>query len=307
MKKLEVPQTINELKNRLALEKHDVGLLQIVCGKKSESPDALGIYEEDGLYYIYETDDRGEAVVLDKGVEKDMAIAFYNRVIREEERYLMKCESKMLFEQKKKSKLKDYKKALYIIDMNNGFVNFGDMANPEYNKLVPEQLKLINKMREEEELVNFILEGHKEDALEFNTYPVHCVIGTPEADLIPELINEQDKENTKTYYKNCINGMLNRNLQDDIKRLTKLKEIIVAGVCTDLCVFDFTRTYLRYLDEINKPVKLFVVRNATDTFDAEGHDRNEWTEMAYKFMEQAGAIIVNDFNELEEKEKELVK
>ena len=203
--------------------------------------------------------------------------------------------------------LEAFEKALYIIDMNNGFVNFGAMANPGYNALVPEQLKLINKIRNEEGLVNFVLEGHDPNALEFETYPKHCIIGTEEADLIPQFEYEKDKDNTKIYHKNCINGMLNRNLQDDIKRLRKLKEIIVAGVCTDLCVFDFTRTYLRYLDEINKPAKLFVVRNATDTFDAPGHNRDEWTEMAYKFMAQAGAIVVNDFNELEEKEKELIR
>ena len=203
--------------------------------------------------------------------------------------------------------LEEYKKALYIIDMNNGFVNFGAMANPGYNNLVPEQLKLVEKVRKEKGLVNFVLEGHDKDALEFKTYPAHCVLGTPEADLIPELIDEQAKENTRTYYKNCINGMLNRNLQDDINRLKKLREVIVAGVCTDLCVFDFTRTYLRYLDQINKDVKLFVVKNATDTFDAPGHDRNEWTNMAYKFMQQAGAIVVNDINELEEQEKKLIK
>ena len=201
--------------------------------------------------------------------------------------------------------LEDYEKALYIIDMNNGFVNFGAMANPGYNILVPEQLKLIEKIRKEEGLLNFILEGHNPNALEFKTYPNHCIIGTEEADLIPELIGEQNKDNTKTYHKNCINGMLNRNLQDDIKRLKKLKEIIVAGVCTDLCVFDFTRTYLRYLDEIDRETKLFVVKNATDTFDAPGHNRDEWTNMAYKFMEQAGAIVVENIEELEEKERQL--
>ena len=119
--------------------------------------------------------------------------------------------------------LEKYEKAIYIVDMNNGFVNFGPMANPKYNELVREQVKLINKIRKEEGLVNFILEGHKKDALEFKTYPKHCILGTKEAELIPQLINEQDKENTKTYYKNSINGMLNRNLQDDIKRLKRLK------------------------------------------------------------------------------------
>lgn len=201
-------------------------------------------------------------------------------------------------------KMEEYEKALYMIDMNNGFVNFGAMANPEYNKLVPEQLKMIEKMRKENGLVNFILEGHDEKATEFATYPAHCIKGTPEADLIPEFIKEQNKENTRTYYKNSINGMLNRNVQDDIRRLKNLREVILEGVCTDLCVFDFGRTALRYFDEINKEIKMFVVKNAVDTFDAPGHDRNEWTDMALKFLEQAGAIIVNDIEELEQKEKE---
>ena len=205
----------------------------------------------------------------------------------------------------KVEKRNDYKKALFIIDMNNGFVNFGDMANPEYNKLVPEQLKMINKIRNEDGAISFILEGHDKDAIEFNTYPAHCIKGTPEAELIPELVNELDKNDTYTYYKNCINGMLNRNLQDDIKELKELKEIIIEGVCTDLCVFDFGRTALRYFDELNRDIKMFVVKNAVDTFNAPGHDRDEWTNMTFKFLEQAGAIIVDDIEELEIKEKEL--
>ena len=48
----------------------------------------------------------------------------------------------------KKETYKNIRKALYIIDMNNGFVNFGNMANPKYNELVSEQLKLINKFYE---------------------------------------------------------------------------------------------------------------------------------------------------------------
>ena len=202
-------------------------------------------------------------------------------------------------------KTEEYTKALYIIDMNNGFVNFGAMANQKYNDLVPEQLKLIEKIRREEELVNFVLEGHAKDAREFITYPKHCILGTKEAELIPELINEASKENTKTYYKNSINGMLNRNLQEDIKNLKNLKEVIIAGVCTDLCVFDFGRTYSRYLDELNKEATLFIVKNASDTYDAKDHNREEWTNMALKFLIQAGFIVVNDTNELEKYERKL--
>lgn len=75
------------------------------------------------------------------------------------------------------------------------------MANQEYKKIVPYQLKMIDKFRRGKQLVNFILEGHKEDATEFNLYPKHCIMGTDEASLIPELIGEQNKDRTEVYYK----------------------------------------------------------------------------------------------------------
>lgn len=199
----------------------------------------------------------------------------------------------------------EYKKALYMIDMNNGFVNFGPMANPEYNKLVPEQLELIEKFRDEDELVNFILEGHDEHATEFKKYPPHCIIGTKEADLIPEFVDEQDKPNTWTFYKNSVNGMLNISLQEKIRRLKNLKEVVYAGVCTDLCDFDFALTNARFLDEINKEAKLFVVKSCIDTFDAPGHNKNEMTEMALKMMTQAGIEVVENVEHLKVREKQL--
>lgn len=202
-----------------------------------------------------------------------------------------------------KIELEEVEKVLYNIDMNNGFVNFGAMANPKYNDLVPEQLKLIEKVRNEKGIIDFILEGHDKDALEFKSYPEHCIIGTPEADLIPELINEQTKNNTYTFYKNCINGMMNLEVGEQIKKLKNLKEIIYTGVCANLCVMDFARTNARFLDQINKQVKLFVVKNAIDTFDAPGHNREEWMEIACKVMNQAGIEVVENISELEEREK----
>ena len=195
--------------------------------------------------------------------------------------------------------MNDFEKALFIIDMNNGFVNIGPMANPEYKKLVLEQLKAIKKTREEGGLVNFVLEGHHEGAKEFEAYPEHCVLGTSEALLIPELVGEADLPNTRTYYKNCINGMLNRNLQDDLKNMKKLKQVVIEGVCADLCVMDFARTMARYFDEIDKDTAIYVVKNAIDTFDAPGHNREEWLTIARKVMEQAGIKYVDTYEDIE--------
>lgn len=56
--------TLNELKNKLSSEGRVIGSLQIICGRKCESPDVMGIYEEDGIWYVYHTDDRGGIVIV---------------------------------------------------------------------------------------------------------------------------------------------------------------------------------------------------------------------------------------------------
>ena len=86
--------TLNELKNRLEAEKHITGSIQIECGKKSEFPGILGIYEENGRWYIYHTKDRGGIVVLDHGSEEDMTEALYRRILKIEKRLLKELQKK---------------------------------------------------------------------------------------------------------------------------------------------------------------------------------------------------------------------
>lgn len=214
-----------------------------------------------------------------------------------------------LIEQRKRMErekdINEFRKALYVIDMNNGFVNFGAMANTNYLNLVPQQQKLIEKFRRENELVSFVLEGHREDAVEFKKYPKHCIKGTEEAKLIPEFSEEIELPNTKIYEKNSIMGMFNQRAQQDIEQMPNLQEAVFCGVCADLCVMDFARPYSRFLDEINKEATLFAVKSAIDTFDSPDHNREEWLNIAYKVMEQAGIILVDDFEELEAYERKL--
>ena len=84
--------TLNELKNKLSSERHVVGAIEIVCGEKCESPGVLGIYEEDGVWYVYHTKDRGGIVVLAEGNENDMTERLYRMVLKEEKRYLKRKE-----------------------------------------------------------------------------------------------------------------------------------------------------------------------------------------------------------------------
>ena len=195
-------------------------------------------------------------------------------------------------------------KVYYNVDMNNGFVNFGAMANSEYKKLVPEQIKMFEKMLRDDGQINFVLEAHDKDAVEFKKYPAHCIAGTPEAEVIDEFKKFKNIPGVRVFGKNSINGIFNEGARKQITELKALREVIIEGVCADLCVMDFARSLARYLDEINKEAKIFVVRNAIDTYDAPGHNREEWLDIAEKVMTQAGIEYVNDIDELEEKEKQ---
>lgn len=197
--------------------------------------------------------------------------------------------------------LKEYKRLLIVVDMVKGFVNIGPMADPYIGNITPEIIKLINDF--ENDALAFIKDNHEADALEFKKFPAHCVIGTPEADLVDELIPFE--QNGLVYPKNSTSTMFAPNFMNDIDAMKNLREIVVTGCCTDICVMNLVIPLINYLDQMNRDVKVIVPKNAVETYNADWHKRDEWNEMAFKFMNQAGALLVEDAEELKAKELEL--
>lgn len=78
--------TLQELRNLLDQEKHYTGTLEIELGRKCSSPEIIGIYEENGMWFVYETGDRGDIAILDKGSEAQMTKAIYRRILKKEKR-----------------------------------------------------------------------------------------------------------------------------------------------------------------------------------------------------------------------------
>ena len=203
-------------------------------------------------------------------------------------------------------KLKEYKKMLYVVDMVNGFVNEGILHDKHIRKTIPEQIKLINKMKEENEGVAFIKDCHTKDSIEFNNFPPHCIKGTSEAELVEELkVYESD---VLVYEKNSTSAMFVPNMLKHLEMMENLEEVIGVGCCTDICDLNFFIPLKNYFNQMNRDVTIFAVKNAMDTYHIPGvHERDEYTNMSYKLMEQAGIILVNDINELLKREKDLRK
>ena len=199
--------------------------------------------------------------------------------------------------------MEDFSKIGYIIDMVNGFVYEGAMHDDYIAHTIDEQIKLIKTLKEEKQGVALIGEWHDKDCAEFITYPAHCVKGTSEAEFV-EGIKEFENDSL-VYKKNSTNGIFAPGLLDDLNKMKNLKEVVIGGCCTDICVLHFVLSLKTYFNQTNRDVKVFVVESATETYNAPNHNRVEYNELAYKLMKQNGVYVVKDLKELKEKENAL--
>ncbi len=171
------------------------------------------------------------------------------------------------------------KKLVVVIDMVEGFINFGNLSDPNINRIVPNVVSIIKTaIKNGDKLVSF-KDTHDEDDIEFLIYPVHCVRGTAECNLVPELLPYENK--MKVIEKSTTNGFDTPKFKELISKNT-FDEICVCGCCTDICVSKFLESLHEYLVSSNKKTKIVVYGDAVDTFGGEGHNPDEINK---KFLE----------------------
>ena len=185
------------------------------------------------------------------------------------------------------------KKLLIVVDMVNGFVKKGNMADPNIQHITPECERLVKEFLEKGYQVVYITDCHKENCNEFFKFPVHCVEGTDEAEMVDALKKYEDK--VIVTKKNSTSAMFAPGFMEIINQMTDLEEVVIIGCCTDICVQNLAIPLANYFDEGDRPVKITVPVNAVETYDAPYHPKDEYNEMAFKFMKQTGINIVERY------------
>ncbi len=151
-----------------------------------------------------------------------------------------------------------------VIDMVKGFLEPGHnlYCGDEAREIIPNVLGLLQREQAAGSEILFISDHHDPDDLEFQVFPVHCVKGTEEPNVIPEL--ESFVTTGNVVPKNRYSGFFNTDLA---KRLdaSKPEKIIVCGVCTDICVLHTTS------DARNRDYQVEVPTNCVATFDPGAH------------------------------------
>lgn len=171
------------------------------------------------------------------------------------------------------------KELLFVVDMVNGFVKEGAMHDEKIMNIVD----VIQKECEAHEDRLFIADTHEEDAIEFKSFPSHCVKGTSEAEIIDEL---------KPYVKDILEKNSTNTFHVlDKKMLEKYDSFKLVGCCSDICVMQFALSLKTYLNQMNMKQSVIVVEKGIATYDAPTHPAKEYHSMAVNMMAQSGIII----------------
>ena len=123
--------------------------------------------------------------------------------------------------------------AVLVIDMVRGFM---DKDCPLYcgeraRRIIPNIKHLLESEIKQGSKIFFICDQHDKKDAEFKMFAPHCIAGTAEVEIIPELAGFPGEIIPKKRY----SAFYGTDLEARLKKL-KPEKIIVCGVCTDICV-----------------------------------------------------------------------
>ncbi|KAK5785181.1 hypothetical protein PVK06_039735 [Gossypium arboreum] len=124
------------------------------------------------------------------------------------------------------------------------FIQAPVKPDKQISYMVKESARLAKLFCGEKWPVFAFLDSHHPDIPE-PPYPPHCIAGTDEARLVPDLQWLENEANATLKCKDCIDGFLGSVEKDgsnvfvDWVKKNQLKAILVVGICTDICVLDF--------------------------------------------------------------------
>ena len=149
-----------------------------------------------------------------------------------------------------------------VADMVRGFCEEGHnlYVGPSIREIIPRIQDLLRAETANGSHIIFLCDTHDQDDLEFKMFPPHCIRGTEEPEVIPELQEFAGEVIAKRRY----SAFFETNLDQRLKELNPDK-VIVVGDCTNICVL------YTVADARNRDYAVEVPADCVATFDPEAH------------------------------------
>jgi nicotinate phosphoribosyltransferase len=152
--------------------------------------------------------------------------------------------------------------AVIVTDMLRGFLEEGYplYCGIEARGIIPNVQKLLERELQQGSRIFYLCDRHTPDDPEFKMFPSHCVEGTVEAELMPELSQYPGEIIPKRTFSSFYNTPLDKRL-----KAIKPKTVIVCGVTTHICVLQAV------IDVRNRGHEVQVPVDCVASFDKRAH------------------------------------
>jgi nicotinamidase-related amidase len=158
--------------------------------------------------------------------------------------------------------------AILSVDLINGFCTIGPLASPRVQSIVPAVIRTLKSAWEYGiRNIAFTQDTHEPDAVEFGSFPPHCVRGTAESETIPELKALKFYDQVDVIEKNSIHSGLYTGLQQWIDHHPKVNTYLIVGDCTDLCVYQLAMHLRLEANASQKSRRVIVPEDCVATYD----------------------------------------
>jgi nicotinamidase-related amidase len=159
--------------------------------------------------------------------------------------------------------------AVMAVDVTSGFCSQGPLASERVGSIVQPIVRIFERAHELG-VRHFVLpqDTHSEDAVEFGSFPPHCVRGTDEPITVPELLHLPFADSFLTVEKDSISSAIGTELDGWLGRHPEVTTFLVVGDCTDICVHQLAMHLRLRANALGLgDVRVIVPVEGVDTFD----------------------------------------
>jgi nicotinate phosphoribosyltransferase len=154
-------------------------------------------------------------------------------------------------------------RAVLVVDMLRGFLEEGNplFCGERARRIIPAVKALLQHEIAQGTPVIFLGDQHLPNDCEFQRFPPHCVAGSKECEVVPELSDFADTIVAKQH----LNAFTGTNLSTLLEELGATT-LVICGVCTDICVLHTAISARELGYEVEVPA------DCVASFDEKAHD-----------------------------------
>lgn len=159
--------------------------------------------------------------------------------------------------------------ALLAVDVTAGFCSQGPLSSDRVARIA-EPISRLFWRAHERGVRHFILpqDTHSEDAVEFGSFPPHCVRGTAEPLTVPELRALPFSDLFTLIEKDTISSSIGTKLDAWLEGHPQVTTFLVTGDCTDICVYQLAMHLRLRANALHlREVRVILPLDCIDTFD----------------------------------------